>query len=120
MSLPRDYLVGKGQYIAPFEVAIHNKPEDCWVSLLGKVLDITPLIKEYEGEDCVKPLLAHAGKDISNWFDVLTGEIRHHIHPITGASIPYCPFGRLPDVLPQVPTTKWKPLKELPWWKNEK
>jgi hypothetical protein len=29
----------------PYEVAMHNSPADCWVSLLGKVLDITRLVK---------------------------------------------------------------------------
>lgn len=105
---------------APFEVVIHNKPNDCWVSLLGKVLDITPLIKEYSGEKCIKPLLAMAGKDISHWFDERTGDIQHYIHPETGVRVPYCPHGLLPDVSVVVPATSWKPLESPPWWKNEK
>lgn len=105
---------------APFEVVIHNKPNDCWVSLLGKVLDITPLIKEYAGDKCIKPLLAMAGKDISHWFDERTGDIQHYIHPETGVRVPYCPHGLLPDVSVVVPATSWKPLESPPWWKNEK
>ncbi|XP_060527710.1 cytochrome b5 domain-containing protein 1 isoform X2 [Cylas formicarius] len=105
---------------APFEVVIHNKPQDCWVSLLGKVLDITPLIKEHENEQSIKPLIAMAGKDISHWFDNKTGEIRHYVHPETGANVPYCPYGPLPDVAETLPTPTWRPLSETPWWKNDK
>jgi len=32
------------RYYTPAEVAIHNKENDCWVSFLGKVYDLTPLI----------------------------------------------------------------------------
>lgn len=106
-------------YVAPFEVVVHDQPDDCWVSLLGKVFDVTPIIKQYEGQDCIKPLIAHAGKDISNWFDDRTGDIRYYIHPLTGAHVPYCPHGRIPDVLPQVPTVNWKPLDHPPWWKDD-
>jgi hypothetical protein len=27
------------------QVSLHSTPDDCWVSLLGKVLNLTPLIK---------------------------------------------------------------------------
>lgn len=107
-------------YFAPFEVVIHNTPDDCWVSFLGKVIDITPLIKMYEKEKCVKPLLAMAGKDISHWFDKRTKDIRQYIHPITGCKVPYCPHGPIPDVSPQVPSTNWQPHKTTPWWNDDK
>lgn len=107
-------------YIAPFEVVIHNKLHDCWVSFLGKVYNITSLLKEFEGQDCIRPLLAFAGKDISNWFDAKTGDIQHYIHPITGARVPYCPHGRIPHVEIQVPSTKWRPLDRKPWWFDDK
>lgn len=107
--------------IAPFEVVTHNKPTDCWVSFSGKVYNITALLKEFQGEDCIKPLLAHAGKDISQWFDPYDGDIQHYINPITGVREPYCPYGRIPHVECSTASTKWKPLNGLPWWKdNEK
>ncbi|XP_017775365.1 PREDICTED: cytochrome b5 domain-containing protein 1 [Nicrophorus vespilloides] len=108
------------KYFGPFEVVIHNRPEDCWVSLLGKVLNITPLIKEHESEDCVKPLLAFAGKDISDWFDPRDGDILHYVHPVSGCHDPYIPHGRIPDVEVQVPATRWQPLDRKPWWKDPK
>ncbi|XP_050310447.1 cytochrome b5 domain-containing protein 1 [Anthonomus grandis grandis] len=106
--------------IAPFEVVIHNQPHDCWVSFLGKVLDITPLITQYKDQQCVKPLLAMAGKDISHWFDERTGDIMHYVHPETGIKVPYCPHGPLPDVQVNVPATAWTRQDRPPWWKDEK
>lgn len=104
---------------APFEVVVHNSPHDCWISFLGKVFDITPLIAEYNGQKCIKPLLAMAGKDVSHWFDPATGDIQHYIQPETGVRVPYCPHGVLPDVSCEVPAASWKPLDGVPWWKNE-
>lgn len=106
-------------FYAPFEVVIHNKPEDCWVSYLGKVCDITSLIKKYENEKCIRPLLAMAGKDISHWFNKRTGDIRYYIHPVTGCKVPYCPHGPIPDVPVPIPSTGWRPLDGVPWWHNE-
>ncbi|XP_076250890.1 cytochrome b5 domain-containing protein 1 [Rhynchophorus ferrugineus] len=110
----------KWPIFAPFEVVIHNTPSNCWVSFLGKVFDISELIKQYDGQRCIKPLLAMAGKDIGHWFDPKTGDIQHYIHPETGVRVPYCPHGPLPDVSFIVPATSWRPLEKLPWWKDEK
>ncbi|CAG9771632.1 unnamed protein product [Ceutorhynchus assimilis] len=104
---------------APFEVVIHNTEYDCWVSFLGKVFNITPLLRQYKGQKCIKPLLAMAGKDISHWFDEKTGDIQHYIHPETGVNVPYCPHGNLPDCPVGVPATSWKALDRPPWWKDE-
>ncbi|CAH1154034.1 unnamed protein product [Phaedon cochleariae] len=108
------------RYFAPFEVVIHNCPEDCWVSFLGKVFDVTPLVQKHAGERCVQPLLAMAGKDISSWFDERTGDIQHYVHPVTGCRVPYCPHGPIPDVPEQVPTSDWRPLDRPPWWDDER
>ena len=62
-------------YILPAEVAIHNKTNDIWVSFLGKVYDLSSLVEEYDGQDVIKPLLAYAGKDISEWFDPRTKDV---------------------------------------------
>jgi len=37
------------KYYTPSEVAKHNDINDCWVSLLGKVFDLTQLIAENKG-----------------------------------------------------------------------
>lgn len=120
MATKRNFTGDTRNYIAPFEVVVHNTADDCWVSFLGKVLDVTPLVQEYADQDCIKPILARAGKDISDWFDSKTGDIQHYIHPITGARVPYCPNGRIPHVELQIPSTAWKPLDKIPWWKDNR
>ncbi|KAK4876040.1 hypothetical protein RN001_012462 [Aquatica leii] len=117
MPLPQNLTGDAKHYIAPFEVVVHNQPDDCWVSLLGKVLNVTPLIEEFKDSKCVQPLIQQAGKDISNWFNPKTGDICHYVHPITGASVPYCPHGPIPHVNPTVPSTEWRPIK-CPWWQD--
>lgn len=51
------------------EVAVRNRPDDCWVIIRGIVRNVTSLVKEFEGDKCLLPLLAEAGKDITYWFD---------------------------------------------------
>ena len=36
-------------YFTPNEVSLHNTIDDIWVSYLGKVYDLTPLIEEHKG-----------------------------------------------------------------------
>ena len=36
-------------YFLPSEVAMHNVESDCWVSVLGKVFDITSLLAANKG-----------------------------------------------------------------------
>ncbi|KAG7188593.1 hypothetical protein KM043_008223 [Ampulex compressa] len=108
-------------YFLPTEVVVHNSKNDCWVSYLGGVYDLTELCQIWAGTREIKPILAHAGKDISHWFDHRTNDIRHHVHPITGVLVPYCPHGPIPDVSPcVVPSTTWHPLNRCPWWLDER
>lgn len=109
----------KNWYHLPTEVAIHNSPDNCWVSYLGMVYDLTELCKICYGSDILKPILAHAGKDISHWFDHRTKDIRHYVHPVTGVLVPYCPHGPIPDVNPSAPSTAWRPLDRCPWWLDD-
>ena len=37
------------KYFTPNEVSIHNTAKDIWVSFLGKVYDLTPLVEENAG-----------------------------------------------------------------------
>ena len=59
----------------PAEVAQHNQLEDLWVSYLGNVYDLTPLLQEYKGDLLLKPIVEVAGQDISPWFDPDTRDI---------------------------------------------
>lgn len=69
-------------YYTPDQINLHNAPEDCWLSWLGCVYDLTDVVKansgtsgSYIGNVLLNPILANAGQDISNWFDPKTREV---------------------------------------------
>ena len=46
------------RYYTRAEVALHNVHDDAWVSLFGKVYDITPIIKNHKGDtNCIQLLV---------------------------------------------------------------
>ncbi|KAK2583307.1 hypothetical protein KPH14_009309 [Odynerus spinipes] len=109
------------QYFLPTEVAVHNKTSDCWVSYNGNVYDLTELCKLWLGRQEIEPVIAHAGKDISHWFDHHRNDIKYYVHPVTGVLVPYCPHGPIPDASSfVVPSTAWRPLNKCPWWLDER
>ncbi|XP_034178316.1 cytochrome b5 domain-containing protein 1 [Osmia lignaria lignaria] len=110
------------KYFLPSEVAVHNTSIDCWVSYNDEVYDLTDLCKIWADKREIKPIIAHAGKDISHWFDHEKNDIRYHIHPVTGVSVPYCPHGPIPDATSScvVPAATWRPLDKCPWWLDPK
>lgn len=63
------------RYFTPSEVAEHNQLEDLWVSYLGFVYNLTPLVEEFKGDLLLKPILEVAGQDISHWFDPQTRDV---------------------------------------------
>lgn len=38
------------RFFTPAEVAAHDTVDDLWVSFLGKVCDLSPLVNRYRGE----------------------------------------------------------------------
>ncbi|CAH8531026.1 unnamed protein product [Schistosoma rodhaini] len=110
----------KSRYFTPNEVLAHNSPEDCWVSFLGYVWDLTPICAQNKGSILLQPILKEAGKDISHWFDEKTGDVRHHIDPVTNCYVPYTPYGRFLHIPPPYPTTDWATDFGIPWWKDER
>lgn len=64
------------RYFTPSEVAEHNQPDDLWVSYLGFVYNLTPLVQEFKG----KRHTLREGLEI--WFWHLSGR------PLT-ASVPF-------------------------------
>ncbi|PCH44582.1 cytochrome b5 [Wolfiporia cocos MD-104 SS10] len=50
----------------PQEVAKHNKPDDCWVIVSGKVYDVTEFLPNHPGG--VRLLLNFAGRDATSAF----------------------------------------------------
>ncbi|XP_015172134.1 PREDICTED: cytochrome b5 domain-containing protein 1 [Polistes dominula] len=114
-------LIKHDKYFLPTEVAIHNKSNDCWVSYNDNVYDLTDLCRLWLGTRAIKPIIAHAGKDISHWFDHNRKDIKYYVHPVTGVSVPYCPHGPIPDISDcVVPSTTWRPLNKCPWWLEDK
>nr|XP_054391212.1 cytochrome b5 domain-containing protein 1 isoform X3 [Pongo abelii] len=106
------------RYFTPAEVAQHNRPEDLWVSYLGRVYDLTSLAQAYKGNLLLKPIVEVAGQDISHWFDPKTRDIRKHIDPLTGC-LRYCtPRGRFVHVPPQLPCSDWANDFGKPWWQG--
>ncbi|KAH6804088.1 cytochrome B5 isoform E [Perilla frutescens var. frutescens] len=49
------------------EVVKHNKLEDCWIIVNGKVYDVTPFMEEHPGGDEV--ILSSTGKDATTDYE---------------------------------------------------
>jgi len=56
------------RFYMPSEVALHNTPEDCWLSWFGEVYDLSPVLDQNKGVD-TKPFIDSGGQDITHWFD---------------------------------------------------
>mmetsp|Transcript_39741 Transcript_39741/g.118271 ORF Transcript_39741/g.118271 Transcript_39741/m.118271 type:complete len:226 (+) Transcript_39741:152-829(+) len=106
------------RYYTPYEVAKHNLPDDCWVSFLGGVYDITKLLKDNPGK-LIEPLIKAAGKDISHWFNPKTKDLKTHICPVTNLERYYTPMGRFVHVPPAEPMANWDTSFGVPWWKDK-
>lgn len=109
------------RYFTPNEIAYHNSRDDCWISLLGLVYDLTPLIKEYSHSPLIDPILKFTGKDITHWFDPATKDIMTRIDPITNTEGYYLPMGRFVHVPCPPYMTPYKNEKEyqgIPWWRD--
>ena len=81
------------------EVAKHDRADDLWVSLFGKVLDLSELVQANRGP-LVQPLIAAAGTDITHWFDDSTHDPCTHVDPETEIEVPFTPMGRFLHCVP--------------------
>ncbi|XP_066578726.1 cytochrome b5 domain-containing protein 1 isoform X2 [Amia ocellicauda] len=106
------------RYYSPYEVSMHNTLEDLWVSYLGKVYDLTPLVREHMGDVLLKPIIEAAGKDISHWFNPKTKDVRTHVDPLTSCLRYYTPGGRFLHVPPSYPCSDWANHFGRPWWRD--
>mmetsp|Transcript_28939 Transcript_28939/g.39968 ORF Transcript_28939/g.39968 Transcript_28939/m.39968 type:complete len:230 (+) Transcript_28939:163-852(+) len=111
-------LTGRPRHYTPYEVALHSAPDDCWVSFLGGVYNLTGIIKNNEGP-LVQPLSRAAGQDISHWFIPENGKVVTHIDPITNLERPHCPEGRFLHIAPNEPVASWDTSFGTPWWKDK-
>ncbi|KAM7472253.1 hypothetical protein LguiA_010436 [Lonicera macranthoides] len=59
-------LVHEKKYITIEELEKHNKPDDLWISIQGKVYNVTDWAKRHPGGDI--PLLNMAGQDVTDAF----------------------------------------------------
>lgn len=112
--------MARPKYFTPTQVAAHNTHSDCWVSFLGRVYNLTPLCERHAGDILLKPIIAHAGKDITHWFDPDTKDIKTYIHPVTGCIAPYTPMGRFLHIPPPFPRSDWANNFGTPWWKDDR
>lgn len=106
------------KWILPSEVAMHNTGEDCWVSFLDYVWDLTNLVQANKNEPGVLPIIKAAGTDISHWFNPHTKSIRTMIDPVTELETPHLPFTDLLHVVNVTPNTTEIAVKD-PWWRDE-
>ena len=87
------------RFYTPAEVAKHDRADDLWVSLFGKVLDLSELVQANRGP-LVQPLIAAAGTDITHWFDDSTHDLCTHVDPETEIEVPFTPMGRFLHCVP--------------------
>uniref|UniRef100_A0A8D3CYR4 Cytochrome b5 domain-containing protein 1 n=1 Tax=Scophthalmus maximus TaxID=52904 RepID=A0A8D3CYR4_SCOMX len=108
----------KPRFFTPAEVAAHNTADDLWVSFLGKVCDLSPLMTRYRGDILLLPIMEFAGKDIGSWFDPETKDILKHVDPLTNCVRYYTPRGRFVHVPPGGPCSDWDSDTGQPWWRD--
>jgi cytochrome b involved in lipid metabolism len=106
------------RYYTPAEVAKHDRADDLRVSLFGKVLDLSELVRANRGL-LVQPLIAAAGTDITHWFDDSTHDPCTYIDPETEIEVPFTPMGRFLHCVPAEPDAAWASDVETPWWKDD-
>nr|CCC93292.1 conserved hypothetical protein [Trypanosoma congolense IL3000] len=111
------------RYYTPREVRAHCFEDDAYVSINGKVLDITPLIKMYQGTryaSLLQPLILAAGSDMTHLLDKETMDFKTCIDPETGFRTYAQPFGRFAHTPTVLPDSSIDLSYEVPWWKDER
>ncbi|KAI9139907.1 FAD binding domain-containing protein, partial [Paraphysoderma sedebokerense] len=73
--------------VSGYDIARHNKPDDCWVVVNGQVLDVTKFLAEHPGGD--KAILIYAGKDATEEFNML------HKPDVVAKYAPYTIIGKI-------------------------
>ncbi|XXG85290.1 hypothetical protein AAC387_Pa11g0395 [Persea americana] len=71
--------MGEEKHISTEELAKHNSAEDVWISIQGKVYDVTTWLKDHPGGDLL--LLNLAGQDVTDAFVAYhPGSAWQHLH----------------------------------------
>ncbi|KAK7194933.1 Cytochrome b5-like Heme/Steroid binding domain containing protein [Novymonas esmeraldas] len=104
------------------EVREHAFHDDAYVSLNGKVLDLTPLIAAYKARPkfahLTKPLVQVAGTDISHWWDADADDLRTCVDVNSGMRTYAMPLGRVPHMPTIYPDSYIDLSYDVPWWKD--
>ena len=112
-------MMNSGKWILPSEVMAHNTSQDCWVSFLDHVWDLTNLVKDHANDEEYQPIIKAAGTDISHWFNPATKSIRTIIDPETEMEVPHLQaiqnLLHVPKIGAQIGTVP----PEKPWWKDQ-
>ncbi|XP_069580963.1 cytochrome b5 domain-containing protein 1 [Brachyistius frenatus] len=111
-------MMNRPKFFTPSEVAAHNTAADLWVSFLGKVCDLSPLMSRYEGDVLLLPIMESAGKDISCWFDPETKDVVKFVDPVTSCVRYFTPRGRFVHIPPAGPRSDWAGVSGEPWWRD--
>ncbi|KAK3930443.1 Cytochrome b5 domain-containing protein 1 [Frankliniella fusca] len=76
-----------GPRLLSTDVTPHNTLGDVWVTVFGRVLDVSDLA-DPGGTLGARTLFAFAGKDISHYFDPDTRDVVTLVHPSSGEEVP--------------------------------
>ncbi|RVE60900.1 hypothetical protein OJAV_G00185940 [Oryzias javanicus] len=108
------------RFFTPAEVAAHNTAADLWVSFLGRVCDLSPLVTRFAGDPLLLPILESAGTDISCWFDPRTKDVKTCVDPVTNCVRYHTPRGRFLHIPPAGPRSDWDSDIGDPWWADRR
>lgn len=118
---PLAELTGSGElpYYTPAQVAQHSVVSDCWLSFLGKVIDISEFVRR-EQPELVQSIISAAGTDVSHWFSN-DGELKT-VYDVKSGLRRYQTPGDLPllHAPPPHPDAAFDMSFGLPWWRQEK
>lgn len=110
----------KRRYYTPYDVSLHFKSGDLWVTIFGEVFDLTHLVQQNFTSSLCQPLIDFAGKDISHFFNSKTKEPLTKIDTNTGKKVYHCPHGRYLHIPSGTPHSDPEPKAEVPWWRDRK
>jgi hypothetical protein len=110
---------GELPYYTPAQVSSHCVAADCWLSLLGKVIDVTELVRT-EDPQLMQSLVSAAGTDISHWF-TKDGELKV-VYDLKSGLRRYQTPGDLPllHAPPPHPDAAFDMSFGEPWWRQKK
>lgn len=110
------------RFFTPKEIRQHSFADDAYVSLNGKVLDLTPLIQHYlkrpKFSFLVNPLIRVAGTDITHWWDPEQDDLKTSVDVNNGLRTYAQPLGRFAHVPTIYPDSNIDLDYDLPWWKD--